>query len=310
MKAKKILAVFMALVMAAFTPAAYADTHSLVNSGDDVSVTHSNTHTVNINASSYNTSSITQTATGSLNTGGNTADGNIDLGGGSGSSIQTGSAAFSAGFDAAGNTSTVGVMPTSTTMGTHSSSVVNTGDGLTFDTDVLHELTINANNTNSLSVNQNATASLNTGSNTSSDNIGGSGITTGNAVFTGSFDAPGNTGAVMVGGSFGNGMVSMDELVNTGDGLTFTSSSTSTSNVSAASVNVLSLYQYSNTSTNTGGNASLDNIGSGLVRTGGAGAGVTFDGTGNAGITTVGGGTTSATLLTLLLSFWSSLVTR
>ncbi|QQS43607.1 hypothetical protein IPM65_05660 [Candidatus Roizmanbacteria bacterium] len=278
------------------TPAAFAasDTTNIVNSGDDAQVTTSSSTSTNVNVSNTNVAAITQQVQAHVNTGHNSADGNISLNG-AGTSIMTGSALSQIGLDVDANENQTAIAVSSGDGDSNLTDIVNTGDDADIDTSANSTTNVSVNSMNSAFVQQAANIHANTGHNDADDNIGsGPTLTTGNAAAAVGFDVDVNDNTTAIG--LGGGMSSlssheggnMTSIVNTGDDLdTDTNVHTSTS-MSSSSSNLMTVLQSIMTHTNSGHNDADDNIGGTGMMTGGAGVQVGSAAEGNSNSSFIG----------------------
>lgn len=174
-------------------------------------------------------------------------------------------------------------------------SIVNSGDNATVNTDTYQTSSVNVNNTNTASVDQNVNASANTGNNTADKNIstGGTGtsITTGAAGVSTALSVAANSNTTAIGG-VNPASANMTDVTNTGDKANVnTSTTTNTSvlvnNTNSAEVSqscgggvgpsLLTLdFQLGGCNANTGHNSANSNIGGAGITTGAAAVGVTM----------------------------------
>ena len=297
----------MLAIMGLVTPAAFAatDMTSIVNSGDDTHVTTSSSTSTNVNVANTNVANISQQVQAHVNTGHNSADGNISTSG-AGTSIMTGNALSQIGLNVDANENQTAIAVSNGDGDSNMTDIVNTGDDADINTSANSTTNVSVKSLNTAFVQQAAKIHANTGHNDADGNIGsGPSIHTGNAVAGVGFDVDVNNNTTAIG--LGGGMSSlssheggnMTSIVNTGDDLdTDTNVHTSTS-IHSSSKNMMSVMQRIMSHTNSGHNDADDNIGGSGMMTGGAGVQIGSAAEGNSNSSFLGN-------IMDLLFFWMS----
>ncbi len=312
---RKYLLLFVALFMlaAAIPGAARAEVNdtSVINSGDNAFVSSSATETTNINVQNTNTAFVNQEVNATANTGHNSADGNISLGG-TAATINTGAAVVDASLSTVANSNTTAISLPSGLATSNTTDIVNTGDNATVHTNTTSQTNIGVYNDNFAQVNQScggggsmlpvtglfqvngshhSGCNANTGHNTADDNIGGASIQTGNATVLADFDTKVNKNQTYIGGYTGGafGLVNNASILNTGDNASIFAHATRLTNLNVFNNNFASIWQNVNAKANTGWNFADDNIGGASIRTGNAVVGADLDVLANSNKTVIGG---------------------
>lgn len=286
MRKKRLIQTFFVLMIGLVTlaaPAAYAvgnDT-SVVNSGDDANINASVNQSSSVAVSNNNTAVVSQDVNAHSNTGHNEASGNIG-----GSSIHTGNAGVNVLMETNANSNTTAIAGAS--QGSiNMTDVVNTGDDADVNTSANTSSHTFVQNSNDAVVTQTCGSgglmstftftmphggcTANTGHNEANDNIGGAGITTGNAGIGLGMSSQLNDNKTVIGGA-GNGLFINDTLItNTGDNADVNASVNDTHKVGVFNHNSAFVHQMLNAHSNTGYNDANDNIGGAGVLTGKAG---------------------------------------
>lgn len=212
-------------------PEAAAQT-DVTNTGDDTTVNNSaaTTDTTEINNDNY--TEVDQSVDAEANTGYNQANGNISVNGGGAGVIQTGDATVNvvAGVNAGNNTNVINGTGGEASSG---SDVVNSGDGLTVNSNASATTYKIVRNRNTTIINQATNASANTGNNEATGNIAVNGgpagvIVTGNASTNVSYLVTANGNMTIIGGTGESGLEGASIiLTNSGRTSRFNNSSNS-----------------------------------------------------------------------------------
>lgn len=205
----------------------------VTNTGDDTTVNNSadSTDATEINNDNY--TEVDQSVDAEANTGYNQANGNISVNGGGAGIIQTGDATVNvvAGVNAGNNTNVINGNGGGASSG---SDVVNSGDGLTVNSNASATTYKIVRNRNTTIINQATNASANTGNNEATGNISVNGgpagvIVTGNASTNVSYLVTANGNMTIIGGTGESGLEGASIiLTNSGRTSRFNNSSNTT----------------------------------------------------------------------------------
>jgi hypothetical protein len=287
------------------SPSTPADANVIVlNTGDHAQVDTSKTQSTNTTVTNNNDATVNQVATGSANTGGNTADRNISYGGNAGD-IQTGNAAVNTGLSTDVNHNTTNISNVCPDL-TSNVTVYNTGNDLSHTSATSNTCSTSVTNNNKATINQVANSNASTGNNQAERNIsfGGSAgqILTGNANVGTVMVTHGNENTTIVGGQSNHGTAGSGAnvyIVNTGDGAYLLDPPNSSTNTTVTNNNTLNANQVTSTATNTGNNQANGNINqhgdAGAIQTGDASVNTVLGIQANTNETAISGSAGSAT---------------
>lgn len=284
-------ATFTLAVAPAF--AATTGATSVINSGDKATVNSNTSSNSSVSVVNDNVAKINQEVNAKAVTGGNTASGNITLGGG-GTTINTGAAGVTTnlGVDVnKNNTAVAGYTGAAANL----TDVVNTGDHVNVNTNTSNNNSVAVNNSNYAGVSQDVWQKAVTGGNKANDNIGGpTSINTGSAGVSTNLGVSANTNNTAVGGmgglSFG-GPLNQASVTNTGDYVKVNSNASTSNAAFVSNYNKLWVDQTVHGVADTGYNKANDNIGGPtIIGTGNAAVGTGASVNANSNWTGVGGG--------------------
>lgn len=294
------------------TPTPQAASPLVINTGNNAAVDNSSSQSSETSVDNDNQADVNQTVNASANTGDNTANRNISIGGNAGN-INTGNAGVYSQLETAANTNQSGVYGTCPAAGEADSQIVNSGNNLDADSSSSNNCTTTITNGNGAVINQAVNGQANTGDNQAHGNIsiGGSAgqITTGNAQVGTLLVVQANSNVVLVGGRSSNGGPGSGAniyIINTGNNATFNDRRTSNSATTVNNTNSATIAQVAALTANTGDNTSNRNINlngdAGVIRTGNAVVVTDIEATANHNQTVVAnaaqGGDVSSTELT------------
>lgn len=153
---------------------------------------------------------------------------------------------------------------------TNSTSFVNTGDDAVIDTEAEVETDVNVTNSNTATVTQSVVSNANTGNNTANGGIGGSSITTGQALVGAGVSANTNSNltALEFGGS--NLASNLTDIVNTGDDAQVETETEIETDATVNNTNNANITQAVVSNANSGFNEANDGIGGASIRSGNA----------------------------------------
>ncbi|QQS43608.1 hypothetical protein IPM65_05665 [Candidatus Roizmanbacteria bacterium] len=240
------------------------------NTGNGMTKTSSSQNTTLTMVNNNNETVINQQAQTEANTGHNTADGNISIGGSAGV-ILTGSAYTSTNFLATANGSVILIGGDSNGNGPGSGAsiiLVNTGDNNDFASRLMKQRSTTIRNSNSALISQSCGAGqalcmANTGHNHADRNIGLAGsagiIQTGDALVYVDMKADANDNSTTIANN-GNSSQNSTDILNTGDNTTSDTSSSDTTNTDVTNTNKAAINQQVNAVANTGYNTANRNI--------------------------------------------------
>lgn len=235
---------------------------SVVNSGDHATVNSTTSSNSSVAVSNSNSAHVDQNVNAKAVTGGNTASGNITLGGG-GTSIQTGPAGVTTNLGVDVNKNNTAVSG-ATGAAANLTDVVNTGDRAYVNTNTSNNNTVDVTNSNYAGVSQNAWEKAVTGGNRANDNIGGpTSINTGAAGISTGFGVnvnSNNTAVYGTGLGYG-GPLNQTSVTNTGDRVGINSNASTSNAAFVNNYNKLWVAQDVHAVTDTGYNRANDNIG-------------------------------------------------
>lgn len=185
-------------------------------------------------------------------------------------------------------------MPFSTFAQGSDNTLINSGDYANVQTQNTQNTSVSVSNQNTLNSTQSMNVNADSGHNELNGNIGGSSLTTGNAVVQGTFNTTANSNTTGIGGMMQGATAGMGQLgqgsnvVNTGDHTSVNNTMTDTKSVTVTNSNNASVQQALNATTNSGHNHLNGNIsgmgmggGSTQLTTGGAAVGANFQVTAN-----------------------------
>lgn len=293
-------------------PEAAAQTE-VTNTGDDTTVNNDATATDTTEINNDNYTDVNQSVDAEANTGYNQANGNISVNGGGAGIIQTGDATVNvvAGVNAGNNTNVINGNGGGASSG---SDVVNSGDGLTVNSNASATTYKIVRNRNTTIINQATNATANTGNNDATGNISVNGgpagvIVTGNASTNVSYLVTANGNMTIIGGTGESGLEGASIiLTNSGRGSRINNSSNSTHYTTVTNENRALISQscgrpigqeevrvdMTACSSNTGNNHADGQINrngdAGVIKTGDAEVNVVMNASANNNETYVGGG--------------------
>lgn len=235
------------------------------------------------------------------NTGNNTSNGGIAIGGDAGV-IETADAEVNVAMVANANNNTTGVSGAGCGA-SNETGVINTGNDSNFESSADCESAVGVNNTNNAAVSQRVNAYANTGRNQANGNIsigGNAGvINTGNAKVNVVMvaDVHDNITGIGGGGAGVAGVANSLGVINTGKDTTISANTTSETAVDIFNTNFLDLFQNAWQWVNTGLNKAVGNIGhsAGIITTGKAIAMIDMSVHANENKVNIGGGSSAPT---------------
>ncbi len=261
------------------------------NTGNGMTKTSSTQNTTLTMVNNNNETVINQQAQTEANTGHNTADGNISIGGSAGV-ILTGSAYTSTNFLATANGSVILIGGDSNGNGPGSGAsiiLVNTGDNNDFASRLMKQRSTTVRNSNSALISQSCGAGqalcmANTGYNHADRNIGLAGsagiIQTGDALVYVDMKADANDNSTTIANN-GNSSQNSTDILNTGDNTSSDTSTSDTNNTDVTNTDKAAINQQVNAVANTGYNTANRNISfggdAGVIFTGDAAVIVNMD---------------------------------
>lgn len=287
-----------------------SDRTDVVNTGDKVNVTTSDTVNTTVNTTALNFAKVSQNSFVSNNSGWNVINDNIGspigaVTGNNGAVVNQNvsdlnSNVVGVAIHAPTSTADEGCMVCAPCLSGNCTNVTNTGDNLRVKTRSTTTTNVNTTAVNTLWSSQNSLISNNSGFNFLSDNIGGGLLATGSNGAAVAQNVSGNANAigVAVGSVMPMGGSVMANIVNTGANLTSNSTANDTTNVNTTALNTLFGWQAQFSNSTSGFNLLVNNIGGGMGVTGGnvGGTGQTLSGNNNAAVI----GSNSLTLLALM----------
>lgn len=278
---------------------------TIYNTGDNLDHTGGTSSTCNTTVVNNNNATINQVVNGDANTGGNQAERNIAVGGGSAGQIVTGNASVGSLVTSQGNQNIVIVGGQSSNGGPGSGAniyILNTGDNADLSSYYSLANNVSVTNNNNYYADQSVNGTANTGDNSASRNINQNGnagvIETGDATVNTSLSASANKNQTYINGS-GGSVTDNVKIVNTGDNLhsdtnTSVNNSTSVTNNNNATIN-----QTVNATANTGNNDASRNIAyngnAGSITTGNATVNTVLAANANQNATVISGAEGTAT---------------
>ncbi len=289
----------------------------VTNTGDDTTVNNDANSTDTTEIANDNYTDVNQSVDAEANTGYNEANGNISVNGGGAGIIQTGDATVNvvAGVNAGNNTNVIN----GTGGGSSSDAdVVNSGDGLTVNSNASATTYKIVRNRNTTIINQATNATANTGNNQATGNISVNGgpagvIVTGNASTNVSYLVTANGNMTFIGGTGESGLEGASIiLTNSGRASRFNNASNNTHYTTVTNENRALISQscgrpigqeetkvdMTSCSSNTGYNHADGQINrngdAGVIKTGDAQVNVVMNASANNNETYVGGGNKGA----------------
>lgn len=259
----------------------------VVNTGDNLHVNTGVSTGSSVNVNNSNSAAVEQMLFAHTDTGHNSANDNIGLGG---ASVSTGNAGVAASFSTDLNRNETAVMAGANTANTvaNATLVTNTGDHVYVNTVNHDSSNVNVNNSNSAAIGQMFFGSSDSGWNGANDNIGGASVMSGNAGVLANFAANANSNLTGVGSMADPMSINFADVVNTGDHLHLNDGVNTQTNLAVNNTDSLATHQMSFQHSNTGYNYSSSNVGVTHVIGGSAGVAEGFSATGNSNTTILG----------------------
>jgi LPXTG-motif cell wall-anchored protein len=269
------------------------------NTGDNLDHNSGTSNTCNTSVTNNNNTTINQVVNGSATTGGNQAERNIAIGGGSAGQIVSGNANVGSLVTSQGNQNVVIIGGQSSNGGPGSGAniyILNTGDNADLSSRYRYATTTSVTNNNTFSSTQEVNANADTGHNTADRNINANGdagvIKTGDAVVNTSLSAQGNKNTTLISGSGGSATTNVN-IVNTGDNLHSNTDTSVNNTTTVTNNNTATINQTVNASANTGYNQANRNIAfggdAGVIETGDAIVNTSVKAAANENVTVISG---------------------
>jgi len=171
---------------------------------------------------------------------------------------------------------------------TNGTSVVNSGDRVNIESEVEKESTVIVNNNNTAATTQTVLSNANTGGNSANRNIGGTSVTTGNAVTSSALGVEANHNTTAISMPSTGADANLTDVVNTGNRADVETEVEIENTVVVNNTNSLYSMQGATSNSNTGANRASRNIGPTAVTTGNAGVSTDMWVDGNRNETAIG----------------------
>lgn len=171
---------------------------------------------------------------------------------------------------------------------TNGTSVVNSGDSVNIESEVEKESTVIVNNNNTAATTQTVFSNANTGGNSANRNIGGTSVTTGNAVTSSALGVEANHNTTAISMPSTGADANLTDVVNTGNRADVETEVEIENTVVVNNTNSLYSMQGATSNSNTGANRASRNIGPTAVTTGNAGVSTDMWVDGNRNETAIG----------------------
>lgn len=177
---------------------------------------------------------------------------------------------------------------------TNVADIINSGDGLDFNSSASTNTNVDVNNTNVMDIMQHIDANVSTGGNDASRNIGDSTIMTGNATVGVGMQVAGNHNTTALTGLGSNADSNLVDVVSTGDDARVSTNTDRNTFVGVRNYNEASVHQMGDIHATTGGNDANRGVGGAGIMTGNADVAVGLSANTNHNATALNLGTMSS----------------